>query len=317
MKNESVLLVGTGPMADSYMEVLKELNVKTTVVGRGSESSKRFEDKFGIKPHLGGLSAYISNFGIEYNTNIIIATGTETLMPVLLQLINVGAKRILIEKPAALSIEELLTNKNKLESFSGQIFVAYNRRFYSSVIEAERLIEEDGGLLSLQFEFTEWAHKIEPLHKAEGVKGNWFFANSTHVIDLAFFLSGLPKEWSHYSKSGNLTWHDKTNFSGAGITDRGVVFSYIANWESAGRWSIELMTKKRRIYLKPLEGLFIQLLGTLPVIEHKFNTEFDQRFKPGIYNQVLEFLGEKTTRLLTIQDHIKITEDVYFKMIKN
>ena len=190
-------------------------------------------------------------------------------MPSLLLVLQAGAYKVLIEKPAAISIEELIENEEKLKPYSDKVFVAYNRRFYASVIEAQKMIEEDGGLQTIHFEFTEWSHVIEPLAKAPGVKENWFFANSTHVVDLAFYLAGKPLQWKAYSKAGTLKWHSKTNFTGAGITEKGVLFSYLSNWESAGRWAVELLTEKRRIYLKPMEGISVQEKGTVAVVEHK------------------------------------------------
>lgn len=310
-----MLLIGTGPMAKAYSDVLDSLSIPFKVIGRGPISAKRFESETGIKPYVGGLTKYLSEYQISKDQKVIIATGVEMLMSTLKELIGKGVERILIEKPAAISITELELNKKLLIPFASKILIGYNRRFYASVIEAEKLIRDDGGLLSMQFEFTEWAHKIEPLQKAPGVKENWFFANSTHVVDLAFFLGGNPLEWSAYSRPGNLTWHLKTNFAGAGITEKGVIFSYLSNWESAGRWSIELLTNKRRIYLKPLEGISIQEKGSVQVVEHNFDNSIDIKFKPGLYKQVEAFIQHDTTRFTDIAKHIDTACNVYAKII--
>jgi predicted dehydrogenase len=254
---------------------------------------------------------------LNKNTLAIIATGTETLMSIIHQLLKSGVEKILVEKPAAISIDELLENEQFLKPYENSIFIAYNRRFYSSVIEAQKLITEDGGLESMHFEFTEWAHTIEPLQKAEGVKKNWFFANSTHVVDLAFFIAGKPKTIKAFSKSGKLTWHDKTNFVGAGETEKGVLFSYISNWESAGRWGIELLTENRRIYLKPMENLHVQQKGGVQVVEHKIDLSLDQNFKPGLYKQVEAFIMGEKGRLLTIRDHIFNSKMIYSPMLNH
>ena len=178
---QTILLIGTGPMAIEYSKVLRAMNKKFIVVGRGSKSASLFEQKTGIIPELGGLDLYLKEKKLNKNTLTIIATGTETLMSIIHQLLKSGVEKILVEKPAAISIDELIKNEQHLKHYEDLIFVAYNRRFYASVIEAEKLIEEDGGLESMHFEFTEWAHTIEPLKKAIGVKRNWFFANSTHI----------------------------------------------------------------------------------------------------------------------------------------
>ena len=134
------------------------------------------------------------------------------------------------------------------ENANAKVFIAYNRRFYRAVSEAKRLIEGDGGVTSFNFEFTEWSHEIERLSKAPGVKEKWFLGNSTHVVDLAFFLGGKPSEISCYTQGGT-DWHPTASlFSGAGVSEHGALFSYNANWESAGRWGVEVLTKKINIF---------------------------------------------------------------------
>ena len=312
-----IYIVGTGPMAQGHAKVLVYLEKAFTVIGRGKPSADSFYDNMGIQPFIGGINAFLNSNQFNEQDSVIIATGTEALMSTLKKALLAGAGKVLIEKPAAISIEELLENEEFLRPFGNKVFVAYNRRFYASVAEAMKLIEEDGGLESMHFEFTEWAHKIEPLDKAPGVKENWFFANSTHVVDLAFFIAGKPKEWSAYAQSGKLDWHNKTKFAGAGITDNGVIFSYHSNWESAGRWGIELNTHKRKIILKPLESIFIQELGSIERVEHEFNDGFDVIFKPGLINQLAAFLSDYSVTLCNLHDHVENTNAIYNKMVSS
>lgn len=310
-----IYLIGTGQMAKDYVKVLVAQNHFFTVIGRGETSALKFEQTTGIRSFTGGIENYLANNSFPENACIIIATGTQDLMQTMLNVLRAGACRVLVEKPAAISIEELLANEKNLEPYADRVFVAYNRRFYASVIEAQKLIEEDGGLQSMHFEFTEWAHKIEPLEKALGVKENWFFANSTHVVDLAFYLAGKPVDWRAYSKPGKLTWHSKTNFAGAGITEKGVLFSYMSNWESAGSWGIELLTEKRRIYLKPLEGVAIQIKGSVLIENHTFDDEFDKNYKPGLFKQTQAFLSDNLAQAEGIVYHIINSKEVYKQIV--
>jgi predicted dehydrogenase len=315
IKYLKVWLVGAGPMAIDYARVLNHIGITPVVIGRGTESAAKFEEATKIQVHLGGLKKYLDFHMPNAETYIIIATGTEVLMPTLLLFLKLKCKRILIEKPAAISIKELLANERKLRTIQDKVFVAYNRRFYSSVRKAMELIKEDGGLQSIHFEFTEWTNKIESLHKAPGVKENWFFSNSTHVVDLAFYLAGNPVKWAAFSKSGQLTWHEKSNFSGAGITENGVLFSYFSNWESAGSWGIELMTLKKRIYLKPLERIQIQNKGSGLIEEFEFDKEMDNQFKFGLFNQVKNFLGHCSDGTINLIQHARNTNLIYAKIL--
>ncbi|MBX7227642.1 MAG: hypothetical protein K1X55_16530 [Chitinophagales bacterium] len=310
-----IYLIGTGTMAVDYAKVLQQMAIPFTVIGRGEASAKKFEEQTGIAPIIGGVEQFLSEYTIEKKAKCIIATGTEALMPTLLLLVKNGIDDILVEKPAAISIQELIENATAFESCGTSIYVAYNRRFYASVIETQRLIAEDGGLLSMHFEFTEWAHRIEPLEKAPGVKENWFFANSTHVIDTAFYLGGTPTQICSFT-AGNVGWHQPSIFSGAGMTENGVLFSYFSNWESAGRWSIELLTKNRKIILCPLETVKTQQKGSILIEEHRFDDSLDKQFKPGLYLQVQAFLGDKQN-LLTLNNHLKKTTSIYAQVAES
>lgn len=314
MKKHSILLVGTGPMAVDYYKALNDFNVAVVVIGRGAESSEKFAQNTGFKPLTGGLENFLKTNPDAKIEKAIIATGVEALMPSLKLLLNFGVEEILIEKPAAISISELIENESEIKKHNKKIFVAYNRRFYASVAEAQKIIEEDGGLSSMHFEFTEWGHVIAPLKKAEGVKENWFLANSSHVVDLAFYLAGKPVNW-HTFTSGNNGWHSPTSFVGSGITEKNTLFSYQANWEAPGRWAVELLTKKHRLFLKPVEKLFVQKIGTVNLEERLFDNSLDTKYKPGVYNQVKVFL-EDGNGLLNIDEHIDNSRLIYSKIVK-
>ena len=108
-----------------------------------------------------------------------------------------------------------------------------------------------------------------------------------------------------------MDWHNKTNFVGAGETEKGVLFSYISNWESAGRWGIELLTQNRRIYLKPMENIQVQKKGSVNITEHVVDLALDKEYKAGLYLQVEEFLSGLTNRLPSIREHMDNAKNTY------
>jgi predicted dehydrogenase len=218
-----------------------------------------------------------------------------------ISLLNSGTQHILVEKPGGFyedieKIVKLTTEKN------AHVHIAYNRRYYAATLKAKEIIAEDGGVSSFHFEFTEWAHTIEPLQKAKGVKEQWLLANSTHVIDHAFYLGGTPQQMNSYV-SGTLDWHPSASiFSGAGISQSGAPFSYHANWASPGRWSVEILTKKHRLIFKPMEKLQIQKIGSVVIEDVEVDYSKDHEFKPGLFLQVSSFLANKTTELPNIAE---------------
>ncbi len=300
---KNIWLVGTGPMGIEYCKVLQSLGCSFEVIGRGTESAKKFESVTGIIPKTGGLAEYLRNYNSipEY---AFVAVSVEQLASVAIQILEAGVKKVLVEKPGGLTAKEIESVAQIAKRKNAEVFVAYNRRFYSSVIKAEEIIREDGGVTSFHFEFTEWSHVIEGLQKASGVKENWFLANSSHVVDLAFYLGGKPKELSTYT-GGGLSWHPSASiFAGAGVSENGALFSYQANWEAPGRWGVEILTKKHRLILRPLEKLQMQNIGRVAIDFVQIDDELDLKFKPGLYKAVTSFLDGKNNRLPTIDEQI-------------
>jgi predicted dehydrogenase len=301
--NKDILLVGAGPMAIEYAKVLTHLEYSFEVIGRGEASSMKFEEATKKKVHVGGLEKFLSNNKQSFEF-AIVSVGVEKLADITIVLLETGIKNILVEKPAGLNYEEIKKVADKAKEKAAQVLLAYNRRFYSSVEKAIEKIKEDGGVTSFNFEFTEWSNKIRSIEKAPGVKENWLLANSSHVIDLAFFLGGKPKELSSYS-GGSLEWHDKAIYSGAGISEKGALFSYQANWKAPGRWVVEVLTNKHRLYFKPMESLQIQEIDSVLVNPVVIEDDIDKKFKPGLYRQVESFLTNQLERFCTIEEQVE------------
>lgn len=308
----SVLLIGCGYMGQEYARVLKALNVNFIAVGRGEASARTFAEKTGVQPHVGGLESFFNTEEI-IPSRAIVAVGVEELYNVTTLLIRNGVKEILLEKPGAMYYTQINELNRLADDYKCQVWIAYNRRFYASVQTAKKMIAEDGGISSFKFEFTEWAHKVEGSGKPPVVLENWFLCNSTHVIDLAFYLGGIPEKMNSYV-SGELSWYPKAgSFSGAGQTREGVNFSYFADWESAGRWGVEILTKKRKLILSPLEELKSQKRGTIIVETVDIDDTLDKQFKPGVYLQTQAFLQEQGSQLLPLREHCAMCE-IYQKM---
>jgi predicted dehydrogenase len=295
------LLIGTGAMSLEYVKVLKHLGAEFNVVGRSKSNSENFAEKTGLKVVSGGVkNAFINNL-IDLPTHAIIATGVQDLYSTAKTIIQNNVKNVLIEKPGGLSVDEIDELCNLAKAKSSNVFIAYNRRFYSSVLNAIDIIREDGGVQSFFFDFTEWSHEISALSIENSVKERWILANSSHVIDLAFFLGGFPIKLQS-EVVGNLSWHSSGSiFCGSGVSILGAPFCYHANWNSAGRWKIEICTKNIKLIFSPIEKLQIMKKSSISVEEINLTEEdYDKRFKPGLHKMVDSFLNGINTSLCTI-----------------
>lgn len=291
--NIEVLLVGTGYMGKEYTRVLKEMNVCLTVVGRGEGSASLFEIETGIPAVRGGLDAYLQ-MERELPSYAIVASNVESSVENVTALLKAGVKNILAEKPVAFNVQEMKMICDIAEEQNANVYAAYNRRYYASTDKALQIISEDGGVVSYHFEFTEWVNQISKdiWKHSEKVRDGHMKGNSSHVIDLAFFLGGQPSEISSYiSGENSIDWHQKCAvYAGAGRTEAGALFSYCANWIAPGRWGVEIMTRKHRLYFRPMEELHIQELDSVKIEKVDIDDSLDKKFKPGLYKEVQSFL---------------------------
>lgn len=299
----SLWLVGSGEMAQGYSAVLRDLKQEHTVIGRGAQSAADFERVTGVSVIVGGLVRALQS--APPPASAIIAVGVESLFETAESLIRAGARRVLLEKPGGLDAKEIVELDKLAQVFGCRVYLGYNRRFYESVRRAQEIIVEDGGLLSAHFEFSEWGHKIAALDKDPRVLQRWLLANSSHVVDLAFYLCGFPTDYRFW-RSGALDWHPTgARFVGAGVTDRNIPFGFVSDWEAPGRWGIDLMTKHHRIILRPLERLSLMQRGTVVVTEVPLEATLDERFKPGLWRQTEAFLSGRDEGLCALDEQAR------------
>lgn len=308
-----IWIIGVGNIGLEYAKVLAALGKEFIAIGRGEASASAFENQTGHTAIRGGLTQFLATQP-TLPTSVIVAVGVDVLSATTQDLLAYGVKKILLEKPGVGLVGEIDTLVAK--SKGADVLLAYNRRFYSSTIKAEEIIEADGGVSSFSFEFTEWAHTFDVKSMNPITLSTWLLANSSHVIDTAFFLGGQPVEFSAFhSGEGELTWHPSgSKYAGAGVAKNGALFSYQGNWTAPGRWVVEILTKKHRLYFKPMETLQIQNIGSVTVNPVEIDNKLDVDFKPGFYLQTKAFLSGDYSRFCSIEQQREHFYNYYLKM---
>ena len=311
-----VLLVGSGSMSKEYAKVLKHLKIDFHVIGNTVASCQNFEKELSLPVISGGLQSFLNKKDLEKYSHAINTVNVEYLKETTINLVKKGIKNILIEKPGSVHFSELDQISNIAEREKSDIYIAYNRRFYSSVEKMKELIYKDGGILSAHCEFTEWIHNIDPDNYPNDIANKWVIANSSHVLDTMFFLIGEPKILNPLiTGKSKVLWHPSGSiFVGSGVSNNNIPFSYHANWLSPGRWGIEILTKNHRLILKPMEELKIQKKGSIKIEDVLIDNEIDTKFKPGIFNQVSNFLNANYKNLCSLDDQRIRIKDVYNKI---
>ena len=312
MSNNRVLLIGAGEMGQEYYRVLKEQNVDVTILTRSMSSAAEFTAKMGKNVEI------FENFAFEENqfTHAINAVSVGSLKAVNEHLFSLSIPRILCEKPAGLSIDEvrkLLKNKPNCVDF----FVGYNRRFYSSVEYIKNKIEKGYLIRSVHLDFSEIFWKIDRANVEDAAIQNWFFANSTHTLDLLISLIGKPeflRSNAFQVPSKNTIFDGNDVFHGFGRSQQGIPFSYHADFHSAGRWKIDIGTNECIFTLSPLEEVSKVKIGNLNSDVVFKRSELDLKFKPGLFRQCEAFLtgGEG---LVSLEEHV--SNCVFYEHVKD
>lgn len=310
-----VLLIGSGSMAFEYLRVLKALNKQVVVVGRGEFNLNKLRESFPeFEYHAGGVEKYVETTPfipeLAINTVNIDFLGTTSCV-----LLSAGVKKLLIEKPGDITNEGLEILQAISKKNNSKVLIGYNRRFYSSILQLLEEVEQDGGIKSCHFEFTEWVHTFGTDTHSLPALNKWLLSNSSHVIDTVFYLLGKPLELNaRVLGVNNISWHPSGSiFVGSGISLNHIPFTYHANWGGPGRWSIEIITAKRRFYLRPLEKLAVQMLGSVAINQIEIDDRLDIEYKPGLFLQVQSFIDDKLVSFQTLQGQIEAMK-YYFKM---
>ncbi|WP_411334746.1 Gfo/Idh/MocA family protein [Metabacillus indicus] len=306
-----ILLIGCGTMGMEYAKVLKKRKQPFYSYTRSEKTAARFKEQTGYEAYTGDFESFLANHSQQ---KAIVAVPVHQLKDTAMLLLKSGVKELLLEKPGASSLKELNEISSAAAHFHARVYIGYNRRFYESVQRLQSMVTEENPIRSIHFDFTELSKKIEGSDISEELKAIWLLANSSHVIDLAFFLAGRPKLIKGFV-SGHIDWHpDGAIYTGAGETDQNILFSYHANWMAPGRWGIEVRTDESTYILQPLEKLYRMKHGTFLKEEVPIAHQYDETFKPGLYKQVESFLTDKSN-LVSLEEQCRNVKEIYLYLM--
>jgi len=289
LQDKSVLLVGAGWMATQYAFAFSKMGIKdVTILSKNEHNVSKLCDESGFRPLAGGYEKRLPT--VETKDLLVIATPIHLLLPAAKAAIKSGQQNVLIEKPGSLYHKELVSLLRTLRK--QRVRVGYNRLLYPNLHKLKQLVRAEGGISSCRFTFTEWTHTIDFDKERRDAYRRWGISNSLHVIAMAFELIGMPTKL-FAQRHGDLKWHPTGSvFVGSGMSENHVPFSYHADWKSAGRWGIEVMTEENAYKLVPLEELHVCKRGTTDWQRVPYERAFPE-VKPGLAEQVVAMLDRK------------------------
>ena len=274
--------IGTGPISDFHLPALKKagFNISSISSQKNSKNIQKFAHKFNIKNIMLDWHELLDNTD-SYDA-IMLAVKIDATFEILKHLIEID-KPILVEKPVSIKSKEIvkLVQKN-----NKKVFVAYNRRYYTSTAWAKNFIESKSNV-SATFFIPEMNHLN-------------FYYNSSHVIDLMnYFFNGLQLDYTNNfiidKKLSGLTAVFKTK--------RGDVINLISNWNAPSNFKIEIIHQDEKMDLFPIEKAYfykgmkiIEPTTEDPIrkyvpklIKESKEGKIEENFKPGFYKQARVF----------------------------
>ena len=186
---------------------------------------------------------------------------------------------ILLEKPAGYNFADAVDIEAAARSRNCRVFVAFNRRYYSSTQTVLSDLKKLTGQRFIRVQDQQDQMSALQAGQPKTVVDNWMYANSIHVIDY-FLMLGRGKICAVESI---IPWNpDEPRYVLAKVSfDSGDVGLYEGIWSGPGPWAVSVNTLDKRWEMRPLEQATFQIAGQrkIKVVE---SHPWDTKFKPGL-----------------------------------
>jgi predicted dehydrogenase len=288
-----IAIIGAGYMSKEHIKVFKTLDnvLVTGIYSRTKSRAELLASEFDIR----GVYDSIEELYMKTKADMVIISVPELSTKEVCEVAFLFPWVCLIEKPVGYNLENAESIYKLSEIQKAKVFVALNRRHYSST----RIIQED---LAKHVEprVVHVNDQENPLVALEGgtpklVVDYWMYANSIHIIDYFNLLCRGELldvvNINKYESYSSFYLLSKLCYSSGDI---GI---YEAVWNGPGPWIVSVTTPKKRWELRPLEEL--------RVLEYKSRKPYfvephhwDKEFKPGLRLQ-----AEESLKMLRGEDH--------------
>lgn len=301
MKSCKVVFVGAGYMASEHMKAFFGIE-GVELVGIFSRTRERGEQ---LAANYSGMKVCGSIDELYQQTfaDLVVVTVTELSMNTVATECFTYPWKVLLEKPVGYNMPDATAILEAAKRNSSCVYVALNRRAYSSTGIALDRLQGNAGPRFIKVQDQQDQEAALNIYKAPPlVAENYMYANSIHMID-----------YFHVFGRGEITkvtpvvpWNSKE----PGIVVAHIEFSsgdiglYEGIWNGPGPWVVTVNTPQERLEMRPLEQLTVQFKG-----ERKLNPvqadQVDVEYKPGLRKQALAAVaavrGQSTT-LATLED---------------
>lgn len=300
---KKICIIGAGNMAQEYLKVLTSFN-NIEIVGIVGKSLSNIKKILKIKK-IKVFKDIDEMYSKTKADGVICAVNETSTYDVLFDLLKYRWF-VLCEKPIGLNYSE--SKKIKKIKNNKNLFIALNRRYFSSTKMLNKLLKKDKSTRIIEINDQEVTKNI---YKSKNIKRYWMYCNSIHLIDFIYLL-GRGKIVQIYNQ-GSI----KKNFVLSKIKfSSGDTVYYKALWNRPGPWMVSVSTMKNYYKLRPLENLKIIKLNR-NIIHYK-KSDLDIKYKPGLHELIKNFikkLENKKHNLINVAySHklMKLINNIYY-----
>lgn len=288
-----VAIIGAGYMAREHIRAFQAIE-GVTLAGLFSRTSSRAES-LAAEFKIDKVCSSVDELYAQTKADLVVVTVPELAANTVSRACFKYPWTVLMEKPAGYNMADAEDIASAAKASKSKVYVALNRRFYSSTQKVLQEIKSVEGPRFIYLQDQEDQRRALDAGQPKTVVDNWMYANSVHVIDyFTLFARG-----SVASVEPVIPWNpDKPWIVAAAVNfDSGDCGIYQGIWDGPGPWSASINTPQKRWEMRPLETAAYQLAGQRKLEPIEIHA-WDQEFKPGLRLQAEEAvkaaLGEPT-----------------------
>lgn len=300
MKPIKVAFVGAGYMATEHAKAFSGLP-GVSLVGVYSRTRSRAEQLAAI--HGMAVCDSVKELYERTKADLVVVTVREMSMNAVARECFAFPWAALLEKPAGYDLGDASAILDAARQAGSRVFVAFNRRAYSSTRQAiARLADNSGQRFIKVIDQQDQVFARDVVKEPPEVVRNYMYANSIHLIDyFRVFGRGDVTDvvpvipWTP-EKPGMVV--SKIEFSS------GDVGLYEGVWDGPGPWAVSVVTSQERLEMRPLEQVTAQLRGERKLTPLDIDPD-DSAFKPGLRYQAVQAVAAvrgETHHLASLED---------------
>jgi predicted dehydrogenase len=272
-----VAIVGAGYMAREHIRAFQDVTA-VQIMGICSRTRARAEE-MAAQFYIPSICDSVSELYDITQADLVVVTVPELEMNAVSRACFEYPWTVLLEKPAGFNLSDAEDIELAAHKKNSRVFVALNRRHYSSTQTVLSDLKELSGQRFIRVQDQEDQIRALQAGQPKTVVDNWMYANSIHVIDYFLILG----RGTISSVEPIIPWNpDEPRYVVAKVSfASGDVGLYEGIWNGPGPWAVSVNTPAKRWEMRPLERAAFQMAGQrkMESVESHF---WDTQFKPGL-----------------------------------